>query len=111
MNANIEKALRTSPGYVLVHPERGVYLGNCLGFGFWSKWDPVGQDCAIVFPTQLDANEHAWSWEGDIDPLVRVHPITADVHHDGAWYASVDACVKSGLDAWDPHAVPDDARS
>lgn len=35
--------------YVLYSKEAGVYLGHCIGLGFWSNWDCAGQEYAVLF--------------------------------------------------------------
>jgi len=54
--------------YVIVHPEMGVYLGSCLGMGFWSCLDCVGQDRACTAESIEDARTHVASWEESNDP-------------------------------------------
>jgi len=34
---------------VLYNEEMGIYLGSCMGMGFWTKLDSVGQDAVVVF--------------------------------------------------------------
>jgi len=82
--------------FVISHPEHGIYLGNCMGLGFWSKIDPVGQPSAVTFPTQSEAEEHMSKWD-DGRPLdVTLHEVTPD----NGDYASISACVAAGLDGW-----------
>lgn len=95
-------------GVVLVHPEHGVYLGNFLGLGFWSKLDPAGQEAAVVFPSVDEARRFAQSWdladtpEADrqvyLDSLACVEVEIDSL--DGEPFASVAACQKAGLDPW-----------
>lgn len=44
-----EASPSTNPAYVLYSDTLGVYLGNVLGLGFWSKLDPFGQGGAPTF--------------------------------------------------------------
>lgn len=80
--------------YVIIHPLRGIYLGNCMGLGFWSMWDTVGQTHACTFATEHQAREHISSWILDNNPndykLKSVKTIRED-------YASVDELAESGL--------------
>lgn len=46
----------------------GVYVGNALGLGFWSKLDDADQDTAVTFDSVEDAKEHVCSWEKGNDP-------------------------------------------
>ncbi len=84
---------------VLYHPEFGVYLGSCLGFGFWSKCDPVGQPCAVLFDSESEADKFIRSWNHPIENWITV-PVEDDM--DG--YASIAACVKAGLPEWSADA-------
>lgn len=86
---------------VIVHPEMGIYLGNFMGLGFWSKLDPVGQPSAITFATESEAKEHMEEALGVPLPTFAYHEVEADeyVRH-GLWFASITACVKAGLPGW-----------
>ena len=84
---------------VLHHPEFGVYLGSCMGLGFWSKLDPVGQDAAITFPSEKEARKIAASWDNQIEDL-QFKPLIADQGE----YASEKCCVENGLPGWLPHS-------
>lgn len=81
--------------YLLVHPEYGIYLGNCLGLGFWSKVDPVGQPAAVTFQTEADAEAHMDDWGTPRPEGYYLHPI--DTEQD---YAIVTQCILAGLDGW-----------
>lgn len=84
---------------VLYHEDMGVYLGSFLGLGFWSKLDPVGQEVAVAFKDSKLAAEIMKSWE-NIPECIRAVPVILDNEHE--YYASIDACVKAGLPAWEP---------
>lgn len=49
--------------YVLYHDEMGIYLGSCMGLGFWTKLDPVGQNEAVTFESSEQALKHASTWD------------------------------------------------
>lgn len=83
--------------FLIVHHENGVYLGMCLGLGFWSKLDPVGQPAACAFETQAQAEDHMARWVGGPPEGVRFHPVEPD---DGP-YATVAAWVAAGLQPWE----------
>ncbi|MEH0291810.1 hypothetical protein V6R98_02195 [Agrobacterium sp. CCNWLW71] len=55
-------------GVVIVHPEAGIYLGHCLGLGFFSQLDCAGQDHATVISDIDLAREHIATWESNNDP-------------------------------------------
>jgi hypothetical protein len=73
--------------YVLVHPEMGIYLGECLGFGFWSKLDPVNQPSAVTFVSEADANDYMSTWIMQHDDIRCVQVVA-----DEGPYASMHAC-------------------
>jgi len=82
--------------YVITHPERGIYVGNAMGLGFWSLWDAAGQDCAVVFDTERDARDHVASWESGGDPDAYGYagvPLSPE-----ARYATVGELREAGLD-------------
>ena len=66
--------------YILVHKEDGVYIGNALGLGFWSRLDNAGQDSAVTFDTAEEAMEHVISWEcsDEFKQQVTPQPITTN---------------------------------
>lgn len=80
---------------LLVHPEMGVYLGSCMGLGFWSKLDPVGQVVAVTFESEKVVREVIDSWDSPIEKWCTV-PVVADVGH----YASQTSCIQSGVESW-----------
>lgn len=102
------EANKSKRGLVIVHPENGIYLGSCMGLGFWSKLDPVGQDAAVVFPTQEDARSHVESWDhteksaAELEQYLKnLSFVEVDIDVDGSeLYASVESCKKAGLDPW-----------
>jgi hypothetical protein len=86
--------------YVLYNKEAGIYLGSCMGLGFWSKWDPVGQEAAITFPDIQTALNVVSSW----DTQLECQPIEVDIKEQ---YASIADCERAGLPAWDPNRNPE----
>lgn len=84
--------------FVIVHPEMGVYLGSWIGLGFWSKLDPVGQPSAVTFETSAEAEDHMATWDSGRPESAALVPVEAD---EGR-YASIQACVKAGIDPWNP---------
>jgi hypothetical protein len=79
-----------------VHPEKGVYLGHCLGMHFWSKLDPVDQPAAVTFRDANDLGEYNALTRGVLNDC-RTLPVEADEGN----YASMAACVKAGAPAWE----------
>lgn len=86
---------------ILHHKEMGIYLGSALGFGFWSKLDPAGQDAAWTFESIEHARLAIEGWDSPIE-----NPMFTHVEVDGE-FASIAQCVAAGLDAWEPNAIPD----
>lgn len=103
--------------FVLYHFEWGIFLGECLGMGFWSLLDPVGQPAACTWATEADAL--AWCQKhADHSAQAQVRPVAVpvrEVQDNGAAYASVAVCVAAGLPGWDPNwspeALPQEAAS
>ncbi|WP_137114162.1 hypothetical protein [Mesorhizobium sp. GR13] len=54
-----DEAQRSAAKIVIIHPKMGIYLGHCLGLGFWTLLDPAGQAEAVVRPRGLSSAEHA----------------------------------------------------
>jgi hypothetical protein len=90
-------------GFVIIHPEWGVFIGNCLGFAFWSRLDPVDQPAAVAFPTEAEAAEHARFLREGATAFGFVElPVTQDPN--GELYASREACGAAGLPVWGIHS-------
>lgn len=88
---------------VIFHEEKGVFLGFCMGMGFWSKLDPVGQPCAATFENTKEAEEFMQTWENGAPAGVRFVEADAD---DGGTHASVASCVRAGLPGWIDELTP-----
>lgn len=89
---------------VLVHPEMGIYLGCCMGLGFWSNLDPAGQNAAVCFKDEKMAREYMETWDKGAPANVTFVGVTPDEFDGSARYASVQACVRAGLPGWSPDA-------
>jgi hypothetical protein len=89
--------------FVLYSEQEGIYLGNAMGLGFWSKLDPVGQDVAVTFATPEEAVGHVRTWDNPERFLKKVRA-RAVMIEDTA-YATIPELVAAGLPAWDPDAV------
>jgi len=81
---------------LITNSELGIYLGNCLGLGFWSKLDPVGQPSAVTFDSEDEARNHVEIWDNPLDDYQLVH-----VEPDDGWFITSEAVAKYGLDSWD----------
>lgn len=53
---------------VIIHPKFGVYLGNCLGLGFWTLLDTAGQSEAVTFENDADARDYIAGWDSNNSP-------------------------------------------
>jgi hypothetical protein len=83
--------------FIIYHEEMGVYLGNGLGFGFWSKLDHLGLPEATVFDSTEQAREFAATWESPVPNLQYIPVATAAEN-----YASIAEIEAAGLPGWDP---------
>lgn len=81
---------------VIFTEAEGIYLGNCMGLGFWSKLDPVGQDAAVTFPDTDAAEQHMAEWDSGRPDGVTFVAVAADAEG----FASMTACVLAGMPAW-----------
>ena len=81
---------------VIYTEENGIYLGNCMGLGFWTKLDPIGQLGAVTFPDVATAEAHMAEWESGRPEGVTFVEVTADPDA----YAPMEACVRAGLPGW-----------
>ncbi len=87
---------------VIYTRSEGVYLGSAIGFGFWSKLDPAGQDAAVTFPSVREAKRAVSNWK--TKPTgIQYKQVRGDItKKDGSVYASIEACFRAGLPGWDP---------
>jgi hypothetical protein len=86
---------------LLVHDGWGVYLGSCLGLGFWSQQDPCGQTEAVTFPSEAEARDVVASWRpmvGEYDPDDFRYVEVEVAGEDG--YATMAECVAAGQEPW-----------
>lgn len=79
--------------FVITHPDRGIYLGNFLGLGFWTLLDTVGQIEATTFPDIAAATAHISTWDENSDPNTYAF-VAVDCETDGA---TIPELVKAGL--------------
>jgi hypothetical protein len=72
----------------------GVYLGSCMGLGFWSKLDPCGQDEAWTFESISQAVAAIAAWDTPVKSPMFTH-VETDTE-----FATMQQCVDAGMDAW-----------
>lgn len=92
------KGARSTWRWVLYSPKNGIFLGSCLGLGFWSKLDPVGQDAAPTFPESRTALDVAQGWDDCPKDIMSVEVRTLGEDR----YATIAECVAAGLPEWTP---------
>lgn len=80
---------------IIIHPEAGIFLGACMGLGFWSKLDPAGQVEAVTFPDETEAKRYLDSWPEQPTGL-EVRSVQADGE-----YISMVSLIKQGFEGWD----------
>lgn len=83
--------------YLAVHPEAGIFLGECMGMGFWTKCDPAGLDLAVTFASPEDLQVYINMWNDQLPGVEAARVITKD-----AVYATIAECVEAGCEPWDP---------
>ena len=89
--------------FVIYDPEWGVYLGNCMGLGFWSNLDSVGQEYACVFDSIDQAMNHVHSWDSTKDDPARMLSIEyREVDVANPQYASIAEIERAGMPPWLP---------
>lgn len=77
----------------LTHPEKGVYLGQAMGLGFFSLLDCVGQSSAYVFANEETARRLIGRLDVDCDPnAYRLYPVETREE-----YADVVTLLHAGI--------------
>ena len=85
----------TNTKLLLHSKELGVYLGSCMGLGFWSELDPAGQTEAVTFDSKAIAEEFMNTWDEEVTDVTFLPITTNDLH------VSMDDCVRAGVKPWD----------
>lgn len=91
---------RLHRGWVLVHPEWGIYVGHSQDRTYWSRLNAAGRDAVATFASRASAIVHLDAWEGgSLGPAALAefgcHPVLVDI--PGGW-ASVEALRVAGLE-------------
>lgn len=84
---------------VIYNEEEGIYLGECMGLGFWSKMDPCGQEAACLFESEEEMRKYIESWNESEFKHNEFKFVPVEAKGD---YATIEECVAAGLPAWDP---------
>lgn len=79
---------------VITHPEMGVYLGNAMGLGFFSRLDAVGQVAACTFENETQARAHVAGWDSNNDPAAYAYHAVA-IEAQGC--ATVPELTRAGI--------------
>ncbi len=87
-------------GYVIFNNEMGVFLGHCMGMGFWSALDAVGQDEAVAFLPD-EATQAITDITSNLDGTFELKEVDNLKYINGTHYVSMEDCIKSGIPAWD----------
>ncbi len=85
---------------LLVNEEAGIYLGSCMGMGFWTKWDAVGQPSAVTFESAAEAQAWMTKWDEPMPGVTKCVPVL--LRDVSSLYATIHDCVEAGLEPWVP---------
>ena len=91
--------------WILVHKEMGIFLGSCMGMGFWSKLDAAGQEEAVTFDSFMAAAKAISEWGGEQEDPVEVQTVFLEepsLQSDGAVFMTIADAVRNGLPEWLP---------
>jgi hypothetical protein len=98
----MSKEVKLIDGFIIHSKDWGVYLGNCIGLGFWSELDACGQAEAVTFPTKESAEKHVAEWETQPPADTTYIPIKTTKDY----CATIAECVSVGVDVWLPDGIP-----
>jgi hypothetical protein len=87
-------------GFVIVHVQHGLFLGDSPAGAAWSRCAPPPEaDAAPVFPTAEEALNYARVIK--VEGLLFIQEAQADrIAPWGVWYASMGTLVQCGFDPW-----------
>ena len=95
--------------FVIVHEDLGVCFGPCWN-PEWSKRDPMAHNQVPAFEACVGARLYMNGWFSEpLQNQCQIHPVSVfkTQVHRGFGYATLEQCVKAGLERWDP-SIPDD---
>lgn len=91
-----QKSEDPTHGWVLHHPDNGVFLGEVIGLAFWSELDNIRMKSAVWWPDKKSATDgiHAL-FKGVPDEIPRINPVKVPLQmFEGAMAATRDACME-----------------
>lgn len=88
---------------IISHKEMGIYLGSCMGMGFWSKLDSAGQDKAVTFDNIAQAKEVIQSWN---EPHNTKDYYFTRIQIADLYYATISEVLAAGLEGWEVDKTP-----
>ncbi|CAG9184488.1 hypothetical protein [Cupriavidus pampae] len=97
LSKTLQEGLRRTD-VVIYSPTDGVFLGECLGVAFWSNLETADQPSAAAFPSVTHALQFMSTWQTPPPSDIQYVWVEPDV---GGTHASIAACVRAGLPAWD----------
>lgn len=83
--------------FIIVSKEAGVFLGECLGFFFWSNLDAVGQDSAVTCSTKEEAEKLIKENPGAF-PMTDLE--VREVNVENLPWATMAECMAAGVPDW-----------
>jgi hypothetical protein len=78
---------------VIVHHTQGIYVGSCMGLGFWSNLDTANQWTVVTLPSEQAARDYVASWHEWNNPDSYTYP---RIDCSGTW-ATIDELNRAGL--------------
>lgn len=88
------------PQVLIVSRSFGVYLGTCMGMGFWSKLENLEMPEACNFPSADEALRVMQTWDGFLSlPDDMTFPFVEDADQDG-YSTLAECCAVEGVEPW-----------
>jgi len=84
--------------YLLISEDDGVFIGEMLGLGFWSKLDSVGIGEAVTFPSEDSIEEYLATWAEYPKERDKLSFVPVEIANKGK--ATMEECIAVGIEAW-----------
>lgn len=99
-----QKSEDPTHGWVLHHPDKGVFLGEVIGLAFWSELDNIRMKSAVWWPDKKSATDglHAL-FKGVPEEIPHINPVKVPLlMFEGEMAATRESCMEAieGLE-WD----------